>query len=275
MSSVQNVLDRMMTTTKQVSSSDENASFYPSPIWEGPKPGYYFGTGSQGTGYYFDDSQPKTEKRARRSVQIDESSNEMRLFTSPISLLEQAERKASGSTVIELTPKGIQSASQALEKLFQKNALQRAQHSDDPQLYMESELALHDQLEALSAVAANVQLYQYIVENSTLMDTLTQLLGHENDDIAAIVVAIYFEWLDPGLLQDDLDLIPALGALASRVLREAWETIVSNFGRFQTTDITTTQDNMLKGIENSLSLMENLLDLDLIIPGALSFRTAI
>jgi beta-catenin-like protein 1 len=134
---------------------------------------------------------------------------------------------------------------------------------------MESELALHDQLEALSAVAANVQLYQHIVEHSTLVDTLTQLLGHENDDIAAIVVSIYLEWLDPTLLSDDPDLTSAVGTLASRVLMEAWETIVSDFGRFQATDdsnSSTSQDNMLKGIENSLSLMENLLDLDLMIP---------
>jgi beta-catenin-like protein 1 len=259
-----------MMQTNDTSLSDENAPFYASATWQGPKAGYYFGTGLQGTGYYLDGAQDRKEKKARKSVQIDESNNEMRIFTPPISLLEQAERNASGSTVMELTPKGIQSASQALEKLFHKNALQRAQHADDPQQYMESELALHDQLEALSAVAANVQLYQHIVEHSTLIDTLIQLLGHENDDIAATVVSIFLEWLDPRLLHDDPELNETIGILASRVLTGAWETIVSDLGRFQTVDTTTTQDDdMLKGIENSLSLMENLLDLDLVIPGGI------
>lgn len=279
-----------MQTTTSVSSStstnnaQETSPFIPSKTWQGAKPGYYFGTSSQGTGYYLDRISNTTtveeKKKVRRSVKIDESNNEMRIYKSPTtSLLEQAERNAVGSTVMELTPKGIQSASQALEKLFHRNALLRAQHVDDPQQYMESELALHDQLEALSAIAANVQLYQHIVEgsnnntnNSTvLVDTLTQLLGHENDDIAAMVVSIYLEWLDPTLIssQDDVELKSAMATLASKVLMESWETVASDLGRFQNTDIITIQDTMLKGIENSLSLMENLLDLDLMIPGGI------
>ena len=281
-SSVQNVLDRMLM--KGPAASEEHQEFHPSSTWQGPKPGYYFGSSDKGTGYYLD--RPKKEEAAsslsssnvaekpRRGVQIDESNNEMRLFTSPESLLEQAERKASGSTIVELTPKGIQSAATTLDKLFQKNALQRAQYADEPRNYLESELALHDQLQALTSVATNLQLYESIIDHPTLLDTLTQLLGHDNDDIAATVVSLYLEWLDPTLLQEDPDgASSTLGILASRVLTEGWETIVSNFSRFQQSNNpqteSSTDDPALKGIENSLSLMENLLDLDLVIPGGI------
>lgn len=274
-SSVQNVLDRMLMKGP-ADEADPGQDFYPSSTWQGPRPGYYFGTSDKGTGYYLDQPTTKDPAKKKRGVQIDESNNEMRLFTSPKSLLEQAEQKALGSTIVELTPKGIQSAAVALDKLFQKNALQRAQYADEPQNYMDSELALHDQLQALTAVAASLQLYESIIEHPTLLDTLTQLLGHENDDIAAIVVSLYLEWLDPTLLQEaDPDGTLTLGILACRVLTEAWETIVSNFARFQQSAdpssvlSSSTQDPTLKGIENSLSLMENLLDLDLAIPGGI------
>lgn len=287
--------------------NNNGSKFIPAPTWQGAKTGYYFGTGDQGTGYYLDNNNNNDKigneplPKKRRTVQIQEDHNEMRLIqpssstsNSSTTLLEQAEQQASGSTIMELTPKGILFASNALERIFQKNALQRAQYVTEPQKYMDSELALHDQLRALLAVAANVDLYQHLVDNPTLLLTLNQLLGHENDDIVAVVVSLYLEWLDPTLLleqqppQHDNDtegqeskdvhdnlLLETLATLAKRVLCEGWEMVVSNFVRFdrqennnsnQDDDV---QDQTLKGLDNSLSLMENILELDMIIPGGL------
>lgn len=280
--SVQNILDRMVPTS---AATTNNNNFEPASTWQGPREGYYFGTASQGTGYYRDEFlAPQRNAKKKRSVQIDETQNEMRLFQkpkTPKSLLEQAEQDAQGTAVLELTPKGIQSASTALCKLWEKNALLRAQHADNPSLYMDSELALHDQLQALTAVAAaHVQLYRYILGNNTssstsLFETLVQLLGHENEDIAAMVVSIFWEWVDPTLLNDgNEDATRILQDIASQVLVQAWETIVTNLGRFASTRSSVSApveggDTLLQGMENTLSLMENLLDLDLVIPGGI------
>jgi beta-catenin-like protein 1 len=264
---VEAVLDRMGmgSVAMKQGDGDADADYLPSATWQGPKTGYYFGTSTQGTGYYRDKQLQQSSKR-KRMVRIAEDQNEMRLL--PKTLLEQAEQQASGSTVIELTPKGIQSASNALTKLVNQNAMQRIQFANEPQQYMGSELALYEQLTALQAIAANAQLYQHLVDNQTLLSTLTQLLGHENTDVCASVIALFLEWIDPSLLDEDPDLIWILGTLATRILEDAWETVVANLARFQQQKDgrDESQDQTLKGIDNSLSLMENLLELDLLIP---------
>jgi beta-catenin-like protein 1 len=249
---------------------DSDQPFIPSSTFQGAKPGYYFGTTDKGTGYYVDEHQKSYEKKRKRTVRIAEEQNETKFLPS---LLEQAEKQASGSTVLELTPKGIQSASNALTKIVNQNAMQRARFPDEPRQYMNSELSLYEQLTALQAVAANAHLYQHLVDNEALMSTLAELLGHENSDICAVTVALLLEWIDPSLLleEENSDITPAMGALAARVLREAWETVVSNLVRFQSVQSNQddTQDQALKGIENSLSLMESLLELDLLVPDGL------
>lgn len=271
---VQDVLDRMAMGSVMMKENvgvDSEANYLPSATWQGIKPGYYFGTGKQGTGYYRDKQQHQSSKR-KRGVRIAEEKNEMILL--PKTLLEQAEQQASGSTIMELTPRGIQAASNALTKIVNQNAMQRIKFINEPQQYMESELSLYEQLTALQAIAANSQLYRHLLDNQNLLSTLTQLLGHENTDICASVVALFLEWIDPALLVEDPDLISVLGTLASQILEDAWETIVANLPRFQqqTTGTYESQDQNLKGIENSLSLMENLLELDLVIPNGLVAR---
>lgn len=266
---VQEVLDRMAMGSVAQSNGNADADFIPSSTWQGAKPGYYFGTSAQGTGYYIDKQKQSQLSKRKRGVRIAEEKNEMRLI--PKTLLEQAEQQASGSTVIELTPKGILSASNALTKIVNQNAMQRARFADEPEQYMESELALYEQLTALQAIAANAQLYQHLVDNNTLLPTLTQLLGHENTDVCASVVALFLEWVDPSLLDEYPDLLSTLGTLATRILEDAWETVVSNMARFQqqADGADESQDQTLKGIDNSLSLMENLLEIDLLLPNGI------
>lgn len=267
---VKDVLSRLET------GEDSDASFIPSSTFRGAKQGYYFGTNAKGTGYYIDAFQQENQsKKRKRSVKIAEEHNDTKFL--PGTLLERAEREASGSTVIELTPKGLQSASNALTKIVNQNAMQRARFSNEPRQYMNSELSLYEQLTALQAVAANAQLYQHLVDDTTLVSTLIELLGHENADVCAVTAALFFEWIDPTLVLQDDDMPSVMGSLAGRILTEAWEMIVINLSRFQSqasqngnsVDEDDTQDQTLKGIENSLSLMENLLELDLIIPGGL------
>lgn len=255
-------------------SNDDNQSddFIPSATFQGAKAGYYFGTGSNGTGYYLDQLQQEQGKKRKRSVKIAEDQNETKFIPS---LLEQAEKKAEGDTVLELTPKGIQSATNALSKISQQNSMQRARFPNEPRQYMNSELALYEQLTALQAVAANVNLYQHLLENKTLISTLTDLLGHENLDISAATVGLFLEWIDPSLLSDEENssFLPVMKTLASEVLREAWEVIASNISKYDVArnqnDDSGDQDQSFDGVQNSLSLMENLMDLDLMFPNGL------
>eukprot|EP00934_Nitzschia_sp_Nitz4_P001963 Nitzschia sp. Nitz4//scaffold92_size79448//12011//13918//NITZ4_005383-RA/size79448-processed-gene-0.52-mRNA-1//1//CDS//3329560162//1963//frame0 len=272
--SIANALDRMV--------SGDSQAFIASSTWQGSKKGYYFGTADKGTGYYLDPmaTTPSVDAtttdntdvptKKKRKVMIQEDNNEMRI----VPLLEQAEKQAAQTVVMELTPKGLASASNALEKLVQKNAMQRAQFADEPQKYMNSELALHDQLRALSAVSANTQLYPALLEHPTLLTTLHQLLGHENYDVVSVVLSLYVEWLDTSLLQEDPDLLTTLGTLASRIL-EAWETIATHVERYfqenknASSLAEMTQDPSLRGLENSYALMEALLELDTLMPTGL------
>ncbi len=243
------------TKNPQPSNNDEQmTAFIPSKTWLGEKKGFYFGTGDEGTGYYFDtlqqDDVPLTRKK--KKVKISEDQNEMKL------LIEQLEKKAEGSSILELSKKGVHAASKSLENLYQQNIQKRTEHPMEPEQYMESELALYEQLVALQALATDTQVYGYI-ENSNLMPTLMQLLEHENTDICASVVSLLLEWIDPLLVAEDAEVLPLLKNFAA-VTMEGWETIVLNLQRFQNDE--ESNDSNLKGVENTLSLMENILELD-------------
>ena len=253
-----------MTVSKLGEETDHDAMavFIPSKSWLGEKKGFYFGTGDEGTGYYIDELQQEhaetTKKRKR--VQIAEDKNEMKL------LLEKLEKEAEGSSILELSKKGVQAASKSLESLYQQNIQKRTEYPDQPEQYMESELALYEQLTALQALATDTQVYRYI-KNTNLMQTLIHLLGHENTDICASVVSLLFEWIDPSLLAEDSEVLPLLKSFAA-IAMEGWETMVLNLERYQNDE--ESQESNLKGVDNTLSLMENILELDTILaPGGI------
>jgi beta-catenin-like protein 1 len=229
-------------------------TFIPAKTWRGEKKGFYFGTGDNGTGYYIDSMQQKDTQITRKSkkVRIAEDQNEMKL------LLEELEKKAAGSPFLELSKKGVQAASKSLENIYQQNIRKRTEFPDQPEQYMDSELALYEQLVALQALATDTQVYRYI-KSSNLMSTLIQLLGHENTDICASVVSLLLEWIDPSLVADDSAVLPLLKSFAA-IAMEGWETMVLNLERYQNDD--ESQDSNLKGVHNTLSLMENILELD-------------
>ena len=293
-SSLDAVLDRLAPTTSAAAA--DGPSYIPASSWQGSKPGYYFGTSDQGTGYYKDDkhvkgsassSDPTNKKPKKKSVSIQEDQNELRFLKpettslTPETMLKQAEQAAKGSLTIELTPRGLKSSTNALEKIVAQNALQRAEHADDPTQYMESELQLYDHVTSLQAIAASLNLYNYLLEGEKpLLQLLIQLLTHANTDIAASVIALFLEWVDPSLLDEDERNMSNMTSLAKTILEEAWETIVQNLGRFSIPQSETTNsgedrgvydddDPNLKGTDNVLSLLGNLLELDLVVTPSL------
>jgi hypothetical protein len=113
-----------------------------SAIWQGPKNGYYFGTGKNGTGYYVDNygreqqqsqkeqlesnSKLSSTRKKKKSVTISEDNNEMKI------LLEDLEKNSTNTPIVELTAKGIKAAAKSLESIYKKNALKREEFSDQP-----------------------------------------------------------------------------------------------------------------------------------------------
>jgi len=249
-------LDRLISIMKDTTGK----IFIPTKTWLGEKKSYYFGTGDEGTGYYIDKTQEKEGKigktKQKKSVKIAEDQNEMKL------LLKELEKKAEQSSILELSAKGIQAASKSLESLYNKNAMRRAEYPDQPDHFMDSELALYEQLNALQALATDTTVYKYVLR-SDLMSTLIQLLGHSNMDICSSVVSLLLEWIDPSLVEEDLAVLPLLKNFAAATM-EGWMLISANLIKFQKDD--DSQDRNLKGVDNTLSLMENILELDVLLP---------
>ncbi|KAG7340500.1 catenin-beta-like, Arm-motif containing nuclear-domain containing protein [Nitzschia inconspicua] len=286
-STVAATLDRIIsgsnTTIIEVDSSFvASPEFIPSATWQGSKQGYYFGTAKHGTGYYKDPKQqPPTSatggnditsaasngQPVKKSVRIAEDNNEIKI------LLEQLEEKNKDAVVVELSARGIRAAAKSLQSIYQKNVQQRATFADEPQKYMDSEVQLYEHLTGLQAVGADPTLYEHVA-GSQLLSTLIQLLEHDNADVCASVVSLFLEWIDPSLVEEDFEVLSILKGFAKQVL-EAWESVLYNLLRFQQENLQDNDDdeddaeqdannnsNNLKGVENTLSLMENLMELD-------------
>lgn len=289
--------------------------YIPAPTWQGVKQGYYFGTGPAGTGYYLgeEDTVPQSSfhdapqnKKARKSVQIAEDRNEIKLYSTTTSaadfLLAQAEQRQQqqqgGSKFVALTVAGVKAVAAALKKAIETNALQRAKEEDGEgcdtaALYMESEVALYEHIAVLKAFAADpATLYPVLLEQNVLSD-LVQLLLHDNVDIAVAVTAVLLEWLDADLMlppqQSDSSVSTekvdddnaqkrrqALTQMAASLLQHdvsdgGAELLVDNLARMMlpTTSAEEDDDNndeVGRGVADILSLLENLLEMDSLEP---------
>jgi len=199
----------------------------------------------------------------------------------------------------------------ALEKNITKNQFQRAQYPDTPEKFMESELALHDDISSLQDMAAAITHYDDFVALGAV-DTLVTLLQHDNADVSVAVLALFVELLDPALVgtsdnnhhhhhhdhdQDhdhahtnttDLErdgllvgrvALAFLGNAATDTPHKTLSTTTKHdTSNHSSTAITTngglemcvsnlhrfdhSQEEDLKGVDDLLTLVENLLDLD-------------
>ncbi|KAL7441319.1 hypothetical protein ACHAXM_007787 [Skeletonema potamos] len=226
-----------------------------------------------------DQQQQQQQQQQQRSVRFDASRDTTKLIPklTGSELLAQAEEQQSQQptpikTIHDLSSRGIQSSSTSFIKTLTKNQLLRAQHSDNPEKFMMNELALHDEIQQFNSVAVNMRSYQYIVEFG-VMDGLLTCLNHENSDVAMSVVSVLVELMDPFLLQEQetggerdeeeeivtsTERMQNMNILVTAFVKGAGlDLITSNLGRFDES-----VEDDAKGVENVLTLMESLLDLD-------------
>ncbi|KAL7499663.1 hypothetical protein ACHAWT_007290 [Skeletonema menzelii] len=277
-------------------------SFIPSKKFIGSKPGYVFRSSDLGTGYYLDeqnqqqqqqpridDGNQKNAKRPRfeadqiepRSVRFDASrdttqlipnNNNKRLTGSELLAQVEAQQEESApiKTIHDLSSRGIQSSSTSFLKTLAKNQLLRAQHMDQPEKFMMNELALNDEIQQFNSVAVNMKSYSYLVQYKVMEGWLT-CLNHENSDVAMSVVSVLLELMDQLLLQEqDLGGDEEEGAITPMERLENMNVLVTAFVKGGGLDLITSNlgrydesvEEDAKGVEDVLTLVESLLDLD-------------
>jgi Histidyl-tRNA synthetase len=190
----------------------------------------------------------------------------------PAELLKEAEEEQKNKRIKTLDlsrgPSSLRTFVQNLEKSIAKNELQRVDYADQPEKFMESELALYEDIAVMNDLATNAGYYSTFVELGAV-DQLLALLGHENVDVALAVVRLFVELLDPTLLEEDeqgeiktgmVDLIEAFVGTGDKS-NGGIGMVVANLSRLHEQE-----EEEVKGIEDIFTLMENLMDLDQIVP---------
>jgi len=267
----------------------EQPTFIPSKTWQGVKSGYYFGTtdASLGTGYYLDSNTNPSKKRvndgngsANGIIKRAKLENESNL--TPEELLARAEKEAArkqrsrdyggSKKPIALTPSGIKAAANHLAKLIEQNQILRSDHADDPVQFMESELALNEEIGAFKVIgAADTSLYGSL-SKLQVDDSILSLLAHDNADIAVSTLDMLVEIIDLDDLSSSLSNGDASRAAMNFVFdlfvkKGGLELIVANLGRIcfsqsSSNDDEATDEERLDAGDHVLSLVETLLDLD-------------
>lgn len=263
--SLDDTIGRMIDSASGTTSETNSPEFIPCSSWQGAKSGYYFGTKKQhGLGYHRDHymgnngnlpsingSHHEIEKPAKRRKTGQE-------------LLEIAEKEQESNPyasrrIIQINPNGIKNSSISLSKCIEKNAMSRIKYPKKPEKFMETELALNDELESLKSVAASMDMYPNLVKTGIVKDILG-LMTHDNTDISQAVISLLNEWMDVNLLVSEgiNENADHMRILVSEFLGHfGIESIIGNMGRFDQS-----QEEEASGIDDTLTLVESLLDID-------------
>jgi beta-catenin-like protein 1 len=128
---------------------------------------------------------------------------------------------------------------------------------------MDSEVALYEEITQLNDLATSLEYYHYFVELGAV-DQLVVLLAHENVDVALSVIRLFVELLDPTLYTGtSTSADEGLAVMAREFIgfsngrHGGLAMSISNVMRFREDE-----EEELKGIDDVLNLVENLLDLD-------------
>ncbi|KAF1323140.1 Beta-catenin-like protein, partial [Globisporangium splendens] len=165
---------------------------------------------------------------------------------------------AAAQEMDHLDARALKSMVTALDKLIKKNALLRSKYADTPEKFMDSEVALDDELTKWKQVAAAPALYPHVVE----LDVVPMLLGlfaHENIDVRLDVIALLAELTDV----DDADasLEPTRVLVKALLDHNLLSLLVTNLYQLDVPDIEH-KDEESTGIYNSLQILENVADLE-------------
>ena len=283
--SIESAIDRITSNALAASSSSQK-DFIPSSTWQGSKSGYYFGTSHKLTGYHIDtcskhEKRPRDETRGNvdntdttdRKRRVRFGQDQIKFIApkpskpsqSPAQLLQQAEERQDSlnTKTLDLSrgTASLKAFIKNLTKSIAKNELLRVEYPEDPSKFMESEVALYEDISALLDLAANVEYFKEFVKFGAV-DQLLALLGHHNTDVALAVIRLFVELLDPGLFTGgDANSKEGMAALMAAFVGSGSSggagLVIENLARLKDGE-----EEEMKGIDAILTLVENLMDLD-------------
>jgi len=139
------------------------------------------------------------------------------------------------------------------EKKITKNQQMRVKFPDNPNKFMESEVELDEEIKNLHLLATNPELYPEFVKTNALQ-SLLNLLTHENNDIAIDVVNVIQELTDSDALAESEATKTLVTAL---IANQALELLVQNLSRLDEK-----QSEDVQAVFNTLSIIENLAEFE-------------
>ncbi len=88
---------------------------------------------------------------------------------------------------------------------FKENLEMRTRYADQPEKFMDSELDLDEEVKKLMAIAGSPELYPAFVRTNTVQ-TLLNLLTHQNTDIVADVIGVFEDLTDADVIEDSVSI---------------------------------------------------------------------
>ena len=144
----------------------------------------------------------------------------------------------------------------SLKAKAKANAQKRETHADEPAKFVDSELELDEEIEGFKVLATMPDAFKAIVRQGGV-ETLLELLGHENLDIASRTLEVVKELTEPdALLEDESAIVLAQTLVKSNVLKYLLTTI----DRILVSGAIPDQEEQEEACYNTLLVVDNLID---------------
>ncbi|XP_061197416.1 beta-catenin-like protein 1 [Saccostrea echinata] len=190
---------------------------------------------------------PVADKRKRSQVAATDDSRISEEEREKIIQLVEAETEAEA-----LDETSLKKMLLNFEKKVYKNQEQRIKYPDLPEKFMESEIELNDIIQEMHVIATVPELYQILVDLNTVQ-SLLQLLSHENTDISIAVVDLLQEMTDVDTLNENDEAATAFTDVM--VDGQIVAILVQNMERLDENN-----KEEADGVHNTLAIIENLLE---------------
>lgn len=139
------------------------------------------------------------------------------------------------------------------EKAINTNVKMRSKFADQPEKFLDSEVALDESISAMGALAAYPELYGELVEANVAV-LLLSMITHENTDIGIRVIALLSDLLDEDNLAGNEEETVSL-FVDSLLKNKGLESLVNNLSRLDEK-----HDEDVQAVHNTFAIFENLID---------------
>ncbi|KAH7675885.1 DUF1716 domain-containing protein, partial [Aphelenchoides avenae] len=134
-----------------------------------------------------------------------------------------------------------------LDKKCSKNREMRIKYADEPQKFMDSEIELNNGIQEMHVVATVPDLYEVIIDMG-MVQTLMQLLAHENTDIVSAELT-------------DVEIVQESGEGAEKLIDELLKSqVVETLVQQSITRLNEEVKDEADAVHNALSVVENILE---------------